>query len=228
MNSEESSGPFNIQNQEMDEADLKELKRLFKELREARRISQTTIAERLKVSQATISAFEQNPYSTMRRKTLEGIRAQVQIWQGDASKIVQAHFSALPGSPGTAADGPGQSWDPTPTHCPACHSEIPLLSPPARFCSSCGESLAWHCKCGTVVEDEDKEANFCNQCGRPVIPHASEPNVYPLLEKEALERAKLWLRRSLSEWVEDQTAYVMAHLDRRELTEDNASERPHV
>jgi membrane protease subunit (stomatin/prohibitin family) len=49
--------------------------------------------------------------------------------------------------------------------CPACHSEV---SPDARFCARCGESLVAGDRCENCEAPLAPDAKFCSRCGEPV------------------------------------------------------------
>lgn len=49
--------------------------------------------------------------------------------------------------------------------CPACHSEV---SPDARFCPRCGESLVAGDRCQNCEAPLAPDAKFCSRCGEPV------------------------------------------------------------
>ena len=69
------------------EQDLAGLRREFRALRRARRVSQAEAARFLGVSQATVSAFEQGSYGRIRKGTLAGMWRLVGVWrqaQGEA------------------------------------------------------------------------------------------------------------------------------------------------
>jgi RNA polymerase subunit RPABC4/transcription elongation factor Spt4 len=49
--------------------------------------------------------------------------------------------------------------------CPACHTEV---SPGARFCPHCGESLVAGERCQNCESPLAPDAKFCSRCGEPV------------------------------------------------------------
>ena len=58
--------------------------------------------------------------------------------------------------------------------CPACHTEV---SPSARFCPSCGESLVAGDRCEKCEAPLAPDAKFCARCGEPVgVTERSCPN----------------------------------------------------
>ncbi len=50
-------------------------------------------------------------------------------------------------------------------HCPACHTENPLI---AKFCFACGTALAAVLRCASCQAELAAGARFCMSCGQPV------------------------------------------------------------
>ena len=198
----ENDSPFEtFDDATLRDVDMDALKTEFRELRKARRLSQGAVADLLKVSQATISAFEKGTYPTVRKKTLNGIWKLVQFWRRDSSRIVKGDFVdrrivAVP-------DRNDAGRNHMPLECPHCHGGIPELETPVRFCPGCGHALGLTCGCGNVVFEND--ANFCCRCGRSLIVPSTDPRPYSFLKDDENERFRLALRRSLAAWVDDIT-----------------------
>lgn len=173
------------------DVDIEALRHEFRRLRTARRLSQSDVANLLGVSQATISAFEQGSYPTMRKKSLRGVLKLVQFWRGESDRVVQGDFASrqmvgIPSSP------PREELPPT--ECPNCHAQIPRHDPPFPFCPFCKATIGLVCPCGNVIRDD--LTNFCSRCGRCILGQGDKPHQYPLLDKARGERLRLALLRA--------------------------------
>ena len=133
---------------ELIQVDVDVLREDFRALRRRGRMSQAEVAGLLKVSQATISAFEQGKHHRIRPKTLRGLADIVALWKhkggGEAQKsnsnLLQRHAT----NSGTA------------DHCPQCGVLTSSLHASVPFCPSCGRRVLYS-------EDE-----YCSRCGAPL------------------------------------------------------------
>lgn len=135
--------------------DVNELRVRFRALRRKRSLSQSEVARLLKVSQATVSSFEQGRHGNIRAETLLGINAIVSFWSREEDKG-GASSRGVVLTAGVSARAEGG--------CPQCGSQIPELQTPARHCLSCGMHLGSSCACGH--RSLDPAASYCSRCGK--------------------------------------------------------------
>ncbi len=193
---ERNDGPETFADAKLIDIDINALRKEFRDLRRARRLSQKEVADILKVSQATVSALEKGRYGTMRKKSLMGVWKLVQFWKHDSNAIIKGDFAnrsivAIPRG--------SESVDSGPVECPSCHERIPEHDPPFRYCPFCTKALGLICECGNAILDE--EANFCSRCGRALIPEGKDPYPYPSLRRKN-ESLRLRLLRSVLNWLD--------------------------
>ena len=142
---------------ELIDLDLEGLRTDFRRLRLQRRVSQLDIASLLKVSQATISSFEQGKHDRIRPKTLRGIHEMVTFWKRETG-VAQNGTSSNRGLVTASERGPNVR-----TGCPRCGANLPEPDASARYCPFCSNPLGLRCACGHFIQDA--EANYCSRCG---------------------------------------------------------------
>ena len=135
--------------------DVDELRDNFRTLRRQRSLSQSEIARLLKVSQATISSFEQGRHENIRAITLRGIHEIVSYWRREEDRGIVSNRSIV-----THRDAHPEAQ----ALCPRCGARIPSLQIPVRYCLSCGTHLIGPCECG--YRSLDPEASYCSRCGK--------------------------------------------------------------
>lgn len=173
---------------ELIDIDINRLRDEFRSLRRQRRVSQADVAGLLKVSQATISSFEQGKHAQVRSKTLLQIHRMVSFWkQGktSASEAPTLRRSVVSlGGPQVGAR----------SNCSRCGNPVPALETPVVYCPACGTTLVSDCMCGHAAHDA--AASYCNRCGRPL--EGAERNGRVALTDNAREA----LLQSLRSWIE--------------------------
>ena len=177
------------------EIDIEELRKEFRQLRKARKLSQREAGDLVGLSQAFVSAFEKGTYSKNRADSLNHVWKQVQFWKRDSGKIVDGAF---PSHGVISVPAAGDKLHGLGTTCPSCSRVVPE---DARYCSDCGIPLGLECICGHITTD--LEANFCSRCSRDLRPGATNIRPYPKLkEPDELKRIK-YIRGFLKATEED-------------------------
>jgi membrane protease subunit (stomatin/prohibitin family) len=93
---------------------------------------------------------------------MAGLGAGAGIGAGLGMMLPGMIFESLKDRPGR---GPGGAAAADGVACPACHTEV---SPDARFCPRCGESLVAGDRCRNCEAPLAPDAKFCSRCGEPV------------------------------------------------------------
>lgn len=130
--------------------DVGDLRRRFRALRAARRLSQADAALLLGVSQATISSFEHGRHAHIRPATLLAIEAFVR------NDMRHAHAAKISARMVVRRD--------LKPECVWCGCRLPKMRRPARYCPQCGGHQSPMCVCGAAAFDT--RASFCSACGR--------------------------------------------------------------
>ena len=173
---------------ELFELDTEKLRDDFRALRRRRNLRQADVSAPLRVSQATISSFEQGKHHQIRSKTLHGIRDIVAFWKRENAS----------GSPRSGAKRGiverRELGAQTEVRCAQCGVRMPDLRTPAVFCPSCGAHIRGSCDCGHPLLDP--KAGYCSRCGEAV--KASNPRV---LQRDDGE-FQIALLKSVLRWIE--------------------------
>lgn len=137
------------------EIDLAALRKQFRALRAGRGLSQADAAALLRVSQATVSAFEHGRHRAVRAETLLAMRSLVITWRESlrARKTAPEIRTVL--SAVSRDDRPVCVW---------CGMGLPPMTPAVHFCPACGGHQTRACTCGAPCFDA--WASYCGRCGR--------------------------------------------------------------
>ena len=202
------------------EIDITRLRKEFRELRKARKLSQKEAGDLVGLSQAFISAFEKGTYSKNRPDSLNQVWKQVQFWKRDSSKIVDGAF---PSHGVITVPARRENIHGPRTTCPNCGKVIPEEDASPRYCSGCGDPLGLECICGDVTSD--LEANFCSRCSRDLRPDATSIRPYPKL-KDPDEMRRIKYLRAFLKATEENAEDISAFDNKQEGEGGQGGNRP--
>jgi transcriptional regulator with XRE-family HTH domain len=138
------------------EIDTAALRREFRKLRAARKLSQADVAALLGISQAAVSDFERGKFASVRPRTLLAIRSLLSTWpQKKGARQSKSSLRRI-----VLVEPQGESVN----ACLWCGSVLPALERPVRFCPLCGgrQVVLAREEAATYVS-----ARCCATCGRP-------------------------------------------------------------
>jgi len=134
---------------------LSVLRREFKALRQELGLSQADVALVSRLTQASISQFENATSLNPRRSTIAKIASVVDLWRQEQTNIVAMH--------------PEEHQRPAHV-CPKCSREVPGPAEGASHCLKCGAAFQVECSnCGHV---NSPDGTFCSRCLRPLMVQA--------------------------------------------------------
>ncbi len=138
------------------EIDTTALRREFRKLRAARKLSQADVAALLGISQAAVSDFERGKFASVRPRTLLAIRSLLSTWSQKGAQRSKSSLRRI-----VLAEPLGESVN----TCLWCGAALPALARPVRFCPLCGGRQV-------VLAREEAapygSARCCVTCGRPL------------------------------------------------------------